>query len=105
VRRYFLYLRETRQLAPSSINLAVHALRFFLTHTLQRDGAVLELLRVNKPRKLPVVLSTTETRALLSAIRHPVRRVALTTIYALGLRLGEGLALGTGHIDADRSLV
>jgi integrase/recombinase XerD len=105
VRRYFLYLRDTKMLAPSSINLAVHALRFFLTHTLQRDWAVLDLLRVNKPRALPVVLSINETRALLGAVRHPVRRVALTTICALGLRLGEGLALETGHIDADRLLV
>jgi integrase/recombinase XerD len=105
VRRYFLYLRETRRLAPASINLAVHALRFFLAHTLQRDWAVLDLLRVNKPRTLPVVLSTGETRALLGAVRHPVRRVALSTIYALGLRLNEGLALETGHIDADRLLV
>jgi site-specific recombinase XerD len=105
VRRYFLFLRETKKLAPSSINLAVHGLRFFLTHTLQRDWAVLDLLRVNKPRTLPVVLSTTETRAILGAIRHPVRRVALSTIYALGLRLGEGLALETGHIDAGRLTV
>ncbi|MBK6520803.1 MAG: phage integrase N-terminal SAM-like domain-containing protein [Polyangiaceae bacterium] len=37
VRRYFLYLRETKKLAPSSINIVVHALRFFLVHTLQRD--------------------------------------------------------------------
>lgn len=105
VRRYFLYLRETKKLAPSSINIVVHALRFFLVHTLQRDWAILDLLRVNKPRTLPVVLSTRETRAVLGAVRHPVRRVALTTIYALGLRLNEGLALETGHIDADRLLV
>jgi integrase/recombinase XerD len=105
LRRYFLYLRETKQLAPSTLNLAVHALRFFLLHTLQRDWPVLDLLRVNKPRTLPVVLSVGETRAVLAAIRHPVRRVALTTIYALGLRLSEGLALESGHIDSERLLV
>jgi len=105
VRAYFLYLREERKLAPSSINIAVHALRFFFIHTLQRDWPVFELLRVNKPRMLPVVLSTAEVRTLLSAVRHPVRRMALTTIYALGLRLGEGLRLETGHIDSARQLV
>jgi site-specific recombinase XerD len=31
--------------------------------------------------------------------------MALTTIYALGLRLGEGLALETQHIDGERLLV
>ncbi len=93
VRRYFLYLREERKLAPSTINIAVHALRFFFVRTLQRDWQIFDLLRVNKPRKLPIVLSPTEVRAVLRAVRHPVRRMALTTIYALGLRLGEGLSL------------
>ena len=105
VRAYFLYLRDDKKQAPSSINIAVCALRFFFTHTLQRDWPVFDLLRVNKPRKLPVVLSTSEVRTLLGAVRHPVRRTALCTIYALGLRLGEGLRLETGHIDSQRLMV
>jgi integrase/recombinase XerD len=105
VRRYFLYLREDRNLAPSSIHVALHGLRFFFIHTMHRDWAVLNLLRVKKPRKLPVVLSQGEVRQVLSAVEHPVRRVALTTIYALGLRLGEGLSLETDHVDGDRLLV
>jgi hypothetical protein len=70
VRVYFLYLREDKKLAPSSINIAVHALRFFFIHTLHRDWPVFDLLRVNKPRMLPVVLSTNEVRAVLSAALH-----------------------------------
>ena len=105
VRAYFLYLRDERKQAPSSINIAVCALRFFFSHTLQRDWPVFELLRVNKPRMLPVVLSVGEVRTVLGAVRHPVRRMALSTIYALGLRLGEGLRLGTGHIDSERLVV
>jgi integrase/recombinase XerD len=105
VRAYFLYLREHKKLAPSSINIAVHALRFFFIHTMQRDWSVFDLLRVRKPRALPVVLSASEVRSVLGAIRHPVRRMALTTIYALGLRLGEGLALETAHIDSERLMV
>ena len=72
VRAYFLYLRDERKQAPSSINIAVCALRFFFSHTLQRDWPVFELLRVNKPRMLPVVLSVGEVRTVLGAVRHPV---------------------------------
>ncbi|MFT3768444.1 MAG: tyrosine-type recombinase/integrase [Minicystis sp.] len=54
---------------------------------------------------LPVVLSQDEVRAVLRAVRHPVRRMALATIYALGLRLNEGLGLETGHIDGPRLTV
>src|SRR5262245_55564333 len=93
VRAYFLYLREDKKLAPSSINIALHALRFFFIRTMQRDWKIFGLLRVHKPRLLPVVLSQAEVRAVLGAVQHPVRRMILTTIYALGLRLSEGLSL------------
>jgi integrase/recombinase XerD len=105
VRGYFLHLREQRKLAPSTLNVAVHGLRFLFVHTLGHDWNLFDLLRVNKPRTLPVVLATGEVRRLLAAIRHPVRRVALTTIYALGLRLGEGLGLTTSDIDGQRLIV
>lgn len=35
VRRYFLHLREEKKLAPSSINIAVYAVRFLCLQTLQ----------------------------------------------------------------------
>jgi site-specific recombinase XerD len=105
VRSYFLYLREEKKLAPSTINVAVHALRFFFIHTLQRDWSVFDILHVHKPRMLPVVMSPKEVRSVLAVVRHPVRRMALTTIYALGLRLNEGLGLETGHIDGPRLMV
>jgi integrase/recombinase XerD len=105
VRAYFLYLRDEKKLAPSTINVAVNALRFFFVHTLQRDWAVFDILRVHKPRMLPVVMSPKEVRSVLGAVRHPVRRMALATIYALGLRLNEGLGLETGHIDGPRLMV
>jgi integrase/recombinase XerD len=105
IRAYFLHLRDDRHQAPSSINIAICALHFFCGFTLQRDFEVFQLLRVNRPRSLPVVLSRKEVRALLAAIRHPVRRMTLTTIYALGLRIGEGLRLETKDIDSGRQMV
>ena len=102
LRAYFLHLREVRKVAPSTLNIAVYGIRFLYLHTLDRRWSLFNLLRVNQPRTLPVVLSTGEVRALLGAVRHPVRRMALATIYALGLRLGEALSLEAGHIDGDR---
>ena len=105
VRTYVLHLRDDRHQAPSSINIAICALRFFFNFTLQRDFEVFNLLRVHRTRSLPVVLSRWEVCALLSVIRHPVRRMLLTTIYALGLRIGEGLHLERSHIDGARGIV
>ena len=105
IRAYILHLRDDRRQAPSSINIAICALRFFFNFTLGKDYEVFQLLRANRPRSLPVVLSHGEVKALLAAIRHPVRRMALTTIYALGLRISEGLELETSHIDSARQMV
>jgi integrase/recombinase XerD len=105
VRTYVLHLRDDRHQAPSSINIAICALRFFFNFTLQRDFEVFNLLRVHRTRSLPVVLSRGEVCALLSVIRHPVRRMLLTTIYALGLRIGEGLHLERSHVDGARGIV
>jgi site-specific recombinase XerD len=105
LRHYVLHLRDERKLSASYRNIAVCGLRFFFQHCLGRDWEVFDLLRVQRPRTLPVVLSTSEVRTLLGAVRHPVRRMVLTSIYALGLRIGEGRRLQTEHIDSDRLLV
>ncbi len=105
VRRYILHLRDERKQSPSTANIAICALRFFFSHTLPRDYEVFDLMRVNRPRTLPTVLSRQEVRRVLGVVRHPVRRVALTSIYALGLRLGEGLRLPITSIQADRHVV
>lgn len=105
IRRYILHLRDERELSPSTVNVALHGLRFFFIQTLQREWGVFGLIRVRNPRKLPVVLSRGEVRHLLAAIRHPVRRALLGTIYILGLRLLEGLELKTSPIDAERNMV
>ena len=105
LRAYFLHMRDVRELAPSTFNVALHGIRFLYIHAIGRHGSLFDLVRVNKPRVLPVVLSRGEVRTLLAAVRHPVRRMALHTIYALGLRLGEGLSLEVGHIDSARHMV
>jgi integrase/recombinase XerD len=105
VRDYVLHLREKKKLSASSINIATCALRFFFTYTLPRDWPVFELVRVKIPERLPVVLAPTEARAVLGVIREPVHRMALTTIYGLGLRLTEAVTLKVDRIDSARRMV
>lgn len=105
VRQYILHLKEERKQAPSSVNIAVCALRFFCVETLGREFDVFGLTRIKRSKTLPNVLSREEVRRVLAVVKHPVRRMALTTIYALGLRLGEGLRLETGHLASDRQVV
>src|SRR5258705_1196238 len=89
VRRYFLHLRDERKLSSSYLNIAVCALRFFFQRTLGVDWEVFGLLRVQRSKALPVVLSIDEVRQILGTVRWPLHRMCLTTIYALGLRINE----------------
>jgi integrase/recombinase XerD len=59
-------------------------------------------VRANPQFKLPVVLSAAEARRILAGVPALDHRVCLITIYSCGLRLGEGLDLQVGDIDAQR---
>jgi site-specific recombinase XerD len=102
LRQYFLYLANDKQVARTTATIALCGIRFFFTHTLQREWTTLRFVRPRHEKKLPVVLSREEVRRILIAIRIPVYRACLTTIYACGLRLLEGAHLQVGQIDSAR---
>jgi integrase/recombinase XerD len=78
----------------------------FWEKTLQRAWpAEVELVRATPQFKLPVILSAAEVRRILPCVQALDHRVALTTIYSCGLRLGEGLGLEIGDVDAQRALL
>jgi site-specific recombinase XerD len=55
-----------------------------------------------KPKKLPVLLSRDEVKALLLAPRHFKHRVILATLYATGVRVSELCQLQGTDIDSQR---
>jgi integrase/recombinase XerD len=105
VREYQLYLRNEKQASWSQFNQAVCALRFFYKVTLPRDWAVTHVAYAKRPRALPTVLSRAEVRQLLACAKPILYRVLLTTLYAAGLRLSEGLNLRVADIDSARMLL
>jgi len=105
LRQYFLYLKNVKQVSRSTITLALCGIKFFYERTLQRQWATLDLVRPQREKKLPVVLSVEEVRQILGRVRRWRYRVCLSTIYACGLRLQEGLHLQISHIDGGRQLL
>jgi site-specific recombinase XerD len=101
VRAYQKHLVETRA-SWSLFNQAVCALKFLYRVTLQVDWPVEQIPYGRKPGKLRTVLSQEEVVQLIEAVAHPVRRMALLTAYAAGLRVSELVALEIGHIDTAR---
>ena len=81
------------------------AIKFFYERTLQREWATLALVRPQREKKLPVVLSVDEVRQILARVRRWRYRVCLSTIYACGLRVQEGVHLRVGDMDSARMVV
>jgi len=105
IRQYFLYLKNTRQIAGSTIRVALGGIKFFYQKTLRRDLKTLDLVRPSQGKRLPVVLSATEVRQILGHIQRLHYRVCLSTIYACGLRIQEGTHLRVEDIDSNRMLI
>lgn len=105
VRLYQLHLRDEKQASWSLFNQAVCALRFFYKVTLPRPWAVEHLPFAKRPRTLPAVLSRAEVQQLLACVARPGYRLLLTTLYAAGLRLSEGLHLQARDIDSARMVL
>src|SRR5439155_1371527 len=83
IRAYQVYLATEKKLAPSSISIAVAALRFVYNETLHKHWALEEVIPMPKmPSKLPVVLSPEEVLQFLESIPHIKHRTILTTCYA-----------------------
>jgi integrase/recombinase XerD len=105
VRDYFLYLKNDKQFSPSAMKIAHGKIKFFYSHTVVREWATLLKLRVRRHKTLPDILTIEEVHRILEAVRTPHNKAFLWTVYSLGLRLQEGLALQVGDIDGARMLV
>ena len=88
MRAYQLHL-IARQRSRPHINQVVCALRFFYGITLGRSDANEQIIAAREPQRLPVVLSGDEIVRFLEAVPGLRNRVALTTAYGAGLRVGE----------------
>jgi len=106
IRSYQLYLCKEKKLAPSTILVAVAALRFLYKVTLHKAWSVEEIIPAPKrPQKLPVILSPQEVVHFLNCVASPKHRTILTTCYAAGLRVSEAVRLKPAEIDSQRMVI
>ena len=106
IRTYQVYLTNEKKLAPSSILIAVAALRFLYKVTLKKDWTLEEIIPApKKPQKLPIVLSPEEVLQFLSCVRSTKHRTILTICYAAGLRISEAVRLKASDIDSKRMVI
>ena len=105
IRTYQIYLLQEKRLSPSSLNVAVAALRFLYRVTLKRDWDIKMIPYARRPKKLPVVLSPKEVAQFLQVVQNLKYRTVLMTMYATGLRVSEVTRLKLTDIDSQRMCI
>lgn len=100
---YFTDLLTTH--SWSAVKLDLYGLKFYYTHVLRKPWVAIDLIKPPKARRLPDIVTVEEAERLFQTTRVLSYRVFYFTLYSLGLRLGEGLRLQVGDIDAARQRV
>ena len=100
---YFSDLIKTH--SWSAVKLDLYGLKFYTTHVLKKPWVMPNLIKPPKAQRLPDIVTVEEAKRLFAATRVVSYRVFYFTLFSLGLRLGEGLRLQVGDIDAVRGRV
>lgn len=89
----------------SAVKLDLYGLKFYYTHVIDKSWVNVDLIKPPKAQRLPDIVTVEEAGHLFMATHKLSYRVFFFTLYSLGLRLGEGLRLQVGDIDAVRRRV
>jgi site-specific recombinase XerD len=100
---YFVALLESH--SWSAVKLDLYGLKFFYQHVLNTKWTNIDLIKPPKVTRLPDIITIDEAFRLFKGTHKLSYRVFFFTLYSLGLRLGEGLRLEVGDIDAVRHRV
>ena len=94
-----------RKYSISSHRQCISALKHYFEFTQQEEIDATKLMRPEKSKYLPGVLSKEEVIDLLRLTRNLKHRCILALIYSSGLRIGELINLQIADIDIDRKQI
>ena len=89
----------------SAVKLDLYGYKFYTLHVLRRPWTMPQLIKPPKVQRLPDIVTVDEAQRLFSATRTLSCRVFYFTVYSMGLRLSEGLALKVSDSYAQRQRV
>ncbi|WP_245535005.1 tyrosine-type recombinase/integrase [Leadbettera azotonutricia] len=92
IKGYLAYQNQRLNLSASTMNLALSAFKFFYNNVLKHD-IIQDQHRPRQDKRLPVVLSKSEIKAIFDAEKNLKHRLLLMMVYSSGLRVNEVVAL------------
>ena len=88
LRKYFLHIKNVKKWKRATVTIALCGIKFFYTQTLERQWTLFDLVRPQRERRLPVILTREEIRRILKCVRFPIYRVCLLTMDSTSLTTG-----------------
>lgn len=103
INAFLTHLALKEKVSASTQNQALSALLFLYRHVIGRGvGDLGEVIRARKPKRLPVVMTREEVKAVLANLSGDKWLMA-SLMYGAGLRLMECLCLRVQNIDFSRN--
>lgn len=103
INAFLTHLAVKEKVSASTQNQALSALLYLYRHVLKREvGSLGEVVRARKPKRLPVVMTRHEVKAVLAQLGGDKWLMA-SLLYGAGLRLMECLQLRVQEIDFQSS--
>jgi len=105
VSAFISHLAVTADVAASTQNQAFNALIFLYANVIGKPlGDISDTIRAKRPARIPVVLTSSEVRAVLRELQG-VHWLAACLLYGSGLRLMECMRLRVKDIDFERRAI
>ncbi len=99
INAFLTHLAVKENVSASTQNQALSALLFLYRRVIGREvGNLGEVIRARKPKRLPVVLTREEVKAIIGQLKNENRLMA-SLLYGSGMRLMECLSLRIQDID------
>ena len=107
VQQYILWLRNEKQVPKGTFQTNWAGIKFFYYHTLGVDWPLFTRKKVRQPlrKRLPVPIAWEDGHRLIAALQKPGYQLCCSFMLALGLRIGDVVALTINSIDATQMLV
>ncbi len=103
VTQYLLHKLD-QGLAAQSVNLYRNAITFYFKYIIHRPLHIV-IPFAKRPKRLPVVLSKNEIKAILAAVENRKHRTMIAMAYGSGLRVSELVKIRIADIDFENQTI
>jgi len=103
VKAYIGYLISDKKQRPSSVNLAICALRFMYEKVMEKN-LFAKIQAPKSEKKIPTVLSKDEIKKMLETTKRFKHKLLIEMLYSSGLRVSEAMNLKVDDLDIEEKM-